>query len=501
MPVIARDRWNGSSCVSHLIVMRPFLVRLCLATARRALFAALLFVAAFLPAQRANAQVRERPVAFDSAGRVTTITPPLAARLGLSAPLWPVSGDYLDARLYALDDSGSAFVLVVRRQREVLERYSLDASQRRELAAAIDRGNALASARGGPDAIPTYISEPVRGSFVVNQTLLGGLVFGPLAASLLDDGAGATAAYLAVTGGSFFLSANMTKTSSVSRAQNHLSWHSARRGAIAADLAVYSLSGDDRGGKGYAAAALAGGIAGDVLGFVLGEPMTDAEAHGTSHGSTVMAALSLGLMGTAGAFNNNAGSRLATALIAGTGAIGYPLGLQYVRTAPYRVTAGDVGTLVTSEFLGLSAAATLLPSRSARPELVYGVLTAGFALGAVAGDRLFVRPFDHTESEARLLQYGAGAGALVALAVPVLAQTSDTHVIFGAITAGGLLGALLTEQLIEPQRARTGLGFVKPGSGNTPGWNTGVDVRFAPESVLLAGLGLSGHHSILSLNF
>ena len=77
----------------------------------------------------------------------------------------------------------------------------------------------------------------------------------------------------------------------------------------------------------------------------------------------------------------------------------------------------------------------------------------------------------------------------------------DTHVIFGAITAGGLLGAVLTEQLIEPQRARTGLGFVKPGSGGTPGRNTGVDVRFAPESVLLAGLGLSGHHSILSLSF
>ena len=51
-----------------------------------------------------RAQVRERPVPFDSAGRVLAITPPLAARLGLASPAWPVTGDYLDARLYAIDD-------------------------------------------------------------------------------------------------------------------------------------------------------------------------------------------------------------------------------------------------------------------------------------------------------------------------------------------------------------------------------------------------------------
>ncbi|MBC7670793.1 MAG: hypothetical protein H7247_00105, partial [Polaromonas sp.] len=83
----------------------------------------------FAVGQRAGAQARERPVAFDSAGRVTAVTPPLAARLGLSAPLWPVSGDYLDARLYALDDASGGYVLVVRRQREVLERYGVDSTR------------------------------------------------------------------------------------------------------------------------------------------------------------------------------------------------------------------------------------------------------------------------------------------------------------------------------------------------------------------------------------
>lgn len=457
-------------------------------------------VIALLLGGRADAQVSERPVAFDSAGRVTVITPPLAARLGLSAPVWPVTGDYLDARLYAIDTASSAFVLVVRRQREVLERYPIDAGRRRELAMAIERGSTLVTARGGPDVVPTFISEPVRGTFVVNQTLLGGLLFGPAAASAVGDPTGSTAAYLAVTGGAFFLAANMTQTSAVSRAQNHLSWHSARRGAIAADLTLYALTGDEAGGKGWAVATLAGGIAGDVLGFVLGEPMTDAEAHGTSHGSTVTAALAGGLMGTTGAFDNS-GSRLAAALVVGAGAAGYPLGLSYVRNAPYRVTAGDVGTLVTTELLGLSAAATLLPNDNPSTELVYGVLTAGFALGALAGDQLLVRPFDHTESEARMLQYGSLAGALVALVVPVLARSDNTHVLFGATTIGGVLGAVLTEQLIAPQRARSGLGPVAPGTNDSASRSSGADFRFAPESLLLAGLGLKGNHSILSLSF
>jgi hypothetical protein len=477
--------------------MRPSLVDALRAPQRYALVA--LIAVLLLPAGHADAQTRERPVAFDSAGRVTVLTPPLAARLGLSAPAWPVSGDYLDARLYTVGDASTSYVLVVRRQREVLDRYSLDAGQRRELARAIDVGNMLVTTRGGPDAVPTYISEPVRGTFVVNQTLLGGILFGPAAATLVNDPAGSTAAYLAVTGGAFFLAANMTKTSSVSRAQNHLSWHSARRGAIAADLLLYSLTSND-GGRGYAAATVVGGIAGDVLGFTLGEPMTDAEAHGTSHGSTITAALTGGLLGATGLYDSNAGSRIGTAAIVGAGVLGYPLGLRYVRSAPYRVTAGDVGTLVTSEFLGAAAAGILLPN-SADPRLAYGVLTAGFALGAFVGDQVLVRPFDHTESEARLLQYGSAAGALVALAIPTLIRTSDSHVLLGAATIGGVLGALLTEQLIEPQRAGTGLGSVAPGGKTSVGRTSSVDFRFAPESALLAGMGLKGNHSILSVSF
>ncbi|MDQ2664666.1 MAG: hypothetical protein M3Z05_01535 [Gemmatimonadota bacterium] len=462
-------------------------------------FAVALFLLVVIPSRAAEAQARERPVAFDSAGRVMTITPPLAARLGLSAPLWPVSGDYIDARLYSVDVAGALFVLVVQRQREVLERYPLDLPQRRALAAAIDSATSFAAARGGPDAMPTIISEPVRGTFVVNQTLLGALVFGPAASALAEDATFGTAAYLAVTGGMFFFSANMTQTSPVSRAQNHLSWHSARRGAIAADLLLYTLTGDDRGGRTYAAATLAGGIAGDVLGFMLGKPMTDAEAHGTSHGSTVTAVLTASTLGSAGLFKDHSSNQLATAAIVGAGAIGYPLGLHYVRTAPYRVTAGDVGTLVTTEFLGMGVAATLL-SDGTDDKLTWALIGTGFTVGAIAGERLLVRPFDHTESDARLLQYGSFAGALVGLIVPVVAQNGNTHLVFGAATAGGILGAILTEQFIKPAEANRGLGAAG-GKVREVGRSGAVDVKFTPESMVFAKLGVHGQHPILALSF
>ena len=474
-------------------------ISMCPAFGRSLLCALVMAALVLLSATRADAQARERPVSFDSAGRIMSISPPLAARLGLSAPLWPVTGDYIDARLYGVDIAGGGFVLVVQRQREVLERYSLDVTQRRALAGVIDSATTFAAARGGPDVMPTFISEPVRGTFVGNQTFLGALLFGPAAAILVDDPTGSTAAYLAVVGGMFFGSANITQTSPVSRAQNHLSWHSARRGAIAADLLLYSLTGDDRGGRGYAAATLAGGIVGDVAGFMLGEPMTDAEAHGTSHGSTVTAVLTASSLGGAGLFKNNSSNRVATAAIVGAGALGYPLGLRYVRTAPYRVTAGDVGTLVTTEFLGMGAAATILGDNS-DDKLGWALVGTGFTLGAIVGDRLLVRPFDHTESDARLLQYGSVAGALVGLIVPVLAQANSARVFYGAATAGGILGAILTEQYIKPAEANRGLG----GTGSREresGRESGVSVRFSPEAIMFAKVGMRGQHSILSLTF
>ena len=462
---------------------------------RLILLAGLMLIAA----HGASAQVRERPVAFDSAGRVNVVTPPLAARLGLAAPVWPVSGDFLEARLYQIGDTASTYVIVVRRQRDVLDRYPLDAARRAELAEAIWRGMLLARSTDRPDTMPTVISEPVRGQFVANQTALGAVLFGPAAAASIGDAAASSAAYLFVTGGAFFYSAHLTQTTPVSRAQNHLSTHSALRGAIAGNLAVFALAGDGVDEKAYAAATFVGGIIGDVAGFQIAKPMTDAEAHGTAHGSTVAALVTAGTLGAVGALQENGSARVASVGIIAAGALGYPLGLRYVRGAPYRVTAGDIGAMFTSEILGLGAAATLLPD-SPSQELVLGALTAGYAIGALAGDRFLVRPFDHTESDSRLLALGTGAGALMGLAIPVLAQSDSPPLIFGTATVGGILGAIFTEGLIDPQRARVGDSATerRTGSVDRP---SRVDVRFSTAGALMAGSGMRGNHAILSMTF
>ena len=444
-----------------------------------------------------RAQVRERPVPFDSAGRVLAITPPLAARLGLAPPTWPVAGDYLDARLYALDDSAGSAVLVVRRQREVLERYSLTPTQRSALSTAVDRGVAAQRAAGGPDSLATRISEPVRGWFVANQTILGVTLFGLSAAALAGNAAGGTAAYLAVAGGTFFLAADRARRTPISAAENHLAWHGALHGAAAAGLAAYSLGGEDLESKALAGALLAGGIVGDVVGYRLARPMTDAEAHGVSHGALLTGVLGTGSLVASGMWRTESSRRVATALVIGAGVVGYPAGFRYARRTSYRVTAGDVGTLIVGELLGASAVATFIPQSSDDEQAIAAFLTAGFVAGAIGADRLIVRPFDYGDAESRLLQLGTVAGAVVGLAVPVLAESDTPALIFGPATLGGVIGAIVTHNLIGPAHANARVSR-RTGARATPSRFT---MRFTPQNLVLAKTGREGVYPVLNVAF
>jgi hypothetical protein len=450
-----------------------------------------------LPLREAGAQVRERPVPFDSAGRILAITPPLAARLGLAPPVWPVSGDYVDVRLYSVDDTSGAAVLVVRRPREVLERYSLAAAQRLELAAAVNRGVVAQRAAGGPDSLATRISDPVRGWFVANQTALGVALFGPFAAVLAGNAAGGTAAYLAVAGGTFFIAADRARRSPVSNAANHLAWHGARQGAAAAGLTMAVLAGENVDDQAVAGAVLLGGILGDVVGYQVARPMTDAEAHGVSHGAFVGSAIAFGSSVAADLWRDEGSRRAAAGLVLGAGLVGYPLGLRYARTGAYRVTAGDVGTLVAGELLGMTTVATFIPEDIDNERQVAAFLAGGFVLGAIAADRLIVRSFDYGEAESRLLQLGTVAGAVVGLAVPVLAESDNPQAIFGPATAGGILGAILTHRLLAPARARSAAAMR---TGLRPDADR-FTLRFTPQNLLLARSGQRGVYPVLSATF
>src|SRR4051812_12952915 len=91
------------------------------------------FALAVVFAARAGAQVVEVPEPFDSAGRVTVITPSAAARLQLSPPAWRITGDYAGARLFALGTEG--YVIVVERRDGGIERYAITRPDREYLRA------------------------------------------------------------------------------------------------------------------------------------------------------------------------------------------------------------------------------------------------------------------------------------------------------------------------------------------------------------------------------
>src|SRR5690348_13893835 len=132
----------------------------------------------------APAQTVETPAPFDSAARLFVITPGVATRLGLSAPTWRPTGQYVDARLYSVNPGGG-FVLVAREQSGAFQRFPLSDAERTTLQQVIDAA-VVASGRPGAD-VGTDVSEPAGNGFARHLTVLGALAYGPLAASLAGD--------------------------------------------------------------------------------------------------------------------------------------------------------------------------------------------------------------------------------------------------------------------------------------------------------------------------
>jgi hypothetical protein len=391
-----------------------------------------------------EAQVVERPVPFDSAGRVMTISPSLAARLALSAPSWPVTGDFVEARLF--DRRDGRFVLVIERKDRTVERYELsgearDALQRATTAALRGTGGLTTGERAD------VTSEPARGQFVRDQTLAGAIVYGPALAAM-TDGSASGALYLGAIGAAFFTSAQLAKGRTISRAQNHMSTDGIWRGAAIGSALYYAAVGDDDRNNAHIAALLGGSLAGSIIGFQAGRPFTDGEAEGATFGSTFVGLTTAGVIGAAGGYDGN--GRGVAAGIVGAAVTGYPLGLRYVRRAPYAVTAGDVTALSTSSLVGALAAVTAVVDGDPSDQTIAAVLTGGFVAGALLGDRLIVRRYDLTASEGHLMQLGAVAGGVLGLVLPLAAKSEDGAVYTGLSALGAIAGMVLTKGIIGP---------------------------------------------------
>jgi len=441
----------------------------------------------------AVAQSVEAPVPFDSAGRVMAVTPVLATRLRLDAIAWPITGDYREARLYSVKPAGG-YVLVVQRMSGALERRTISEVERDSLRNAIDVGM---SATGRPtgESGSTIVSEPAGFAFARDQTVLGLWLYGPLAASLADDGTSAGAAYLLVAGGSFFASYATAQSQSFTRAQNDLAAHLAVDGAAEAALISYSL--DNNFDKLQRGLMLGAAVAGTIAGASLGRSLTDAESHAASAGVTMTGLTGWGIGSALGA-----DARAQAAVAAGSGIIGYGIGLAYPRSASYTVTAGDVNAVYTTALLGAGVGGTLVADSKPSNQLAAAAATPAYLAGAWAGDRLIAKRFDLTAAQGRILQVGAVAGSLMGLALPVLSQSSDVALDVGFATAGGIIGTAITLQTMAPRRA--GLSGSETGSSRLErgrvGARDGLRIDIAP-ALIGALSGAPGRYSIVHWTF
>ena len=439
----------------------------------------------------ADAQVVETPVAFDSADKVRTITPALVTRFALKAPVWPVEGEFVEARLFSLSSGGR--VLVVERASGTLERYPLSEDQTAAIRFTIDDAMSRAGALV-TEPRTDVISEPAKGAFVRNQMGLTWLLYGPLLAALTDDEQAGTAMYLLATGASYFVTTGISRNTQVTRAQNHLATDGALRGFGIVSGLVYMAAGDDAGGNTYAAAGLAGALGGTVAGFKFGRRLTDSEAEAATAVSNFAALTTLGVAGTLGLPSDD--FRAVVGPMIATGILGYGLGPNYPRRAGYTVTRGDIQLLGLGATLGVLAAITPVVDNNVGEQAGFAAATAGFLGGILITERNWVRGYDHTTSDATQVSLGAVAGGLMGGAVAVLSKPPPTPTM-ALISGGAILGAMAGHSLARPALA----GARQVGLAPTRGPFRGARLELNPAELALSAGRVPGQHALVTLRF
>jgi hypothetical protein len=441
----------------------------------------------------AGAQVTETPVAFDSAGRVRTLTPALATRLELRAPAWPVTGTFREARLFGT--GSETYVLTVERNGGAVERYPLNAEAMRALRAAVD--NSMRT-RGAlvTEAQTDLVSEPAKGKFVRNQMVLSALLYSPAFAAQMNDGETAAAVYLLTTGASYFIVSKIANATTVSRTQTDLSTDGAVRGAFFAQGIFSAFGPETPHYKTAALVTLGGALGGTVAGFSRARGLTEAEGKAAKSASTYSLYTVAGLMGITGV--NDSSDYRATAIASvGAGMAGYLLGPRYPKRSAYTVTAGDINTLWIGSTLGVATAFIPLVGRDSVSErLGAAAFTAGLLGGALIAERTWVRRYDHSQSDVAQMWLGTLAGALMGGAVVILSDPNETGAI-AMVTAGGLLGAIGSQQLTQPERARSRQSSL-PMRDEHRG---GASVEFSPASLAMAASHVRGRHGLLTIRF
>jgi hypothetical protein len=442
-----------------------------------------------LPLLRLQAQIVERPVPFDSAGLVTVMTPFLAERASLRPPWWPVSGDFTEARLFTANDS--TYVLAVTRRTGVVERYTLSGTDRDAIRAVVSRL---------PRAVIVARND-ARNAFITKQTILGLIAYGPtFAGAISDNSAAATAGYLVVAGGTFFAASEISRRTSISRAQSDLAFNMGHNGALAGWATMYAIGATNRA---QSAGAFVGGLTGASLAVGIGRNMTEADAVGAAFGSDIGALIG---WGTAEAIrgrktctpnpdpalppncSRSLSNKSEVMLVLTAGIIGYPMGVLYPRNAHYNVTPGDIQTLWGTTLLGMATSGALFLDRSNSGRAIATSLTAGGVVGLIAGDRFLVQRYDHSRTDGGRVFLGTLAGGLMGAGIAIIPNTNnpDPRLVLGLASVGGLIGIIATERYLDP---------------SADAGRPRIRVTFNPAGIIGLATRASGNHSLINVRF
>jgi hypothetical protein len=169
-------------------------------------------------------------------------------------------------------------------------------------------------------------------------------------------------------------------------------------------------------------------------------------------------------------------------------------GPLYPRTASYTVTAGDIDLVRLSAILGTLVALTPIVGNNVDGHLAAGMATAGWVGGALIGDRVAAKPFNHSSSDARMIQLGALGGALMASAFPIMAKSENATFDMGIVTAGAIAGAVLAHGMMDPPRQ--GTEYVAPREGPPP-----RRLEFDPQGLAMTLTKQQGNHTLLRITF
>jgi hypothetical protein len=335
-----------------------------------------------------------------------------------------------------------------------------------------------------PAPAPAHGDGLLRNNFIRDQALLGLAVYGPsFAATVTNDPVAWSAAYLVVGGGSYFAAAELSRALTISEPTSWFATQTALRGGLAGWALGYAGSNNrhDR-----AAGVFFGSIAGTASALAFGRGMTDGEVAASTFGADLAALTGLGATHM---LDPAAQARARVGVAALAGLAGYPLGYLYANQASYRVTPGDVTTLWTSAAIGATAGGAFVANGKPAPRTVAAALTGGALVGALVGDRLLVRRFDHTPEDGQIVALWAVGGGLMGAGVGVLTGAAHDRVssTTAAMTAAGAVaGVFFAERYLSTPTGR-GKALSR--------------LEFNPTGVLALAAGQAGEYPILHWRF